>query len=74
MRLAQFLQSRGDRRGAIEAYERAAVSIPAPAVAYQQLAILYHQEGDLERARERGAVAEQNNAPLPPDVRQALGF
>jgi DNA-binding SARP family transcriptional activator len=74
MRLAQFLQSQGDRRGAIEAYERAAAAIPAPAVAYQQLAILYSQDGELERARERGVVAERNGAALPPDVRQALGF
>ena len=73
MRLGDFRQTRGDRHGAIEAYERAAACIPAPAVAYQQLAILYQQEGDLDRARERGAVAERNGAPLPPEVRAALG-
>ena len=74
MRLGAFLQGNDDRRGAIEAFERALKTLPQPLNAYQSLAVLYYQEGDAARARAYGQVAVQNGADLPPDVRQHLGL
>jgi cytochrome c-type biogenesis protein CcmH/NrfG len=74
LRLGQFLQGTGNRRGAIDAYERALTILPTPLAAHQQLAILYVQEGDVPRAREHAEIVLKNGGGFAPDVRQALGL
>ena len=74
LRLGHFLQGNDDRRGAIEAFERSLYVLPQPLAAFQALAVLYFEEGDLEEARRYAQTALQNGAALPPDVRQGLGL
>ena len=74
IRLGQFLQGQDDRRGAIKAFERSLYVLPQPLAAFQSLAVLYYQEGDVAQARRYAQTALQNGANLPPDVRQGLGL
>lgn len=72
VRLGQFLQKKGDRPGAIAAFERALQILPQPIYAYQALAILYYQEGDVPRARELARFALEHGGKFTPEVHQAL--
>ena len=73
MRLGNYLwKTMGDREGAIGAFEQAARMLPAPVEAHQALAILYHEDGQIEAARAHARIAQQNGAELPPDVEDVV--
>ena len=70
--LGQVLAAVGDRAGAIAAFEQALRTLPVPVVVYQQLAVLYYQEGRFDDARRQAAVAARVGAPVPPALEALL--
>ena len=74
LRLGQFLQGHGDVAGAIEAYVHATGAIPAPAEAFEHLAILHYQRGELDAARANAKIALEHGRTLPREVVRGLGI
>lgn len=72
LRLGQALTSVGESAQAIEALERSVQLLPAPVEAHQQLAVLYYQAGQLERARAHARIVLRVGAQLPEAVRKGL--
>jgi len=74
LRLGQALASVGESARAIEALERSVQLLPAPVEAHQQLAVLYYQAGQVDRARAHAQIVLRVGARLPEDVLQGLAL
>jgi len=73
LKLGLYLwQGLGDRKGAIEAYERALAVLPTPPEAHQALAVLYAQEGMVAEAHEQAVLATEAGLEVPQDVWRAI--
>lgn len=74
LQLGRVLAQRGDRDGAIEAFEGELVVNPRSLPANQALAILYLRAGQRERALEHARAALQSGGTFKPEVMRALGM